>query len=212
MDKKLYHRGHGGERRSRSFNGIRLLRRPLCPPWWCCLIVIALAASGCMRARANTLPLGPPLDVPAPPPRVVLPVEVEAEAPPTEPGPPPDEPRPTPAPARPRPTGPVEPPRAAEEPPKLAPAATPPATTTLQTTPAAKQGEVERAIRATMARASSDLNRIDYRALNADARTQYDTAKRFIEQADDAIRMKNLPFAKNLADKAATLAVQLGPQ
>jgi hypothetical protein len=193
-------------------NGYRSLLRVLCPPLWLLLFVMAAAASGCMRARANTLPMSPPLDVPSPPPRVVLPVEVEAEAPPSEPGPPPDEPRPTPAaPARPRPTSPVETPRAAEEPPKAAPAA-PTATTTLQTTPAAKQGEVERAIRATMARASSDLNRIDYRALNADARTQYDTAKRFIEQADDAIRMKNLPFAKNLADKAATLAVQLGPQ
>ena len=212
MEEKPYHGGHEGERRSRSLNGYRLLRWVPCPPWWLLLFLIAAAAPGCMRARANTLPLGPPLDVPAPPPRVVLPVEVEAEAPPTEPGPPPEEPRPTPAPARPRPTGPVEPPRAAEEPPKSPPAATSPATTTLQTTPAAKQGEVERAIRATMARASSDLNRIDYRALNADARTQYDTAKRFIEQADDAIRMKNLPFAKNLADKAATLAVQLGPQ
>ena len=61
-----------------------------------------------------------------------------------------------------------------------------------------------------MTRAGVDLNRIDYRALNADARTQYDTAKRFIQQAADAIRAKNLPFAKNLADKAATLATQLG--
>ena len=62
-----------------------------------------------------------------------------------------------------------------------------------------------------MTRASADLNRIDYRALNNDARTQYDTAKRFIQQAEDAIRMKNLPFAKNLADKAAVLATQLSP-
>ena len=71
---------------------------------------------------------------------------------------------------------------------------------------------MERAIRATMARASAGLNRIDYRALNADARLQYDTAKRFIQQAGDAIRLKNLPFAKNLADKAAVLAVQLAAQ
>ena len=60
-----------------------------------------------------------------------------------------------------------------------------------------------------MGRADGDLNRIDYRALNTDARTQYDTAKRFIEQAEEAIRMKNLLFAKNLADKAAVLATQL---
>ena len=186
-----------------------------CPPWWLLLFVIAAAASGCMRARANILPSAPPLDVPAPPPRVVLPIEIEAEAPPPQPEPPSDEARRAPTPARPRPAVPADTPRAAEEPPRSAPAAppattTPPVTTTLQTTPAAEQGKVERAIRATMARAGSDLNRIDYRALDADARMQYDTAKRFIKQADDAIRMKNLPFAKNLADKAATLAAQLG--
>ena len=167
-----------------------------------------------MRARANTLPSGPPLDVPAPPPRIVVPLE--AAAPPSQPEPP-EEPRraPTPAPvppaARPRP-GPAAPPEApkvvVEEPPKPAPAPSAP-TTTLQTTPAAEQGEVERGIRATMARATADLNRVDYRALNADARTQYDTAKRFIQQADEAIAMKNLPFAKTVADKAAVLAAQL---
>jgi len=181
-------------------------------PWWLLLIVIAVAAPGCTRARANILPSAPPLDVPAPPPRVVLPVEIEAEAPPPQPDPRSDEARPAPAPVRPRPAVP-DTPRVAEEPPRPAPAptaTTTPPTTTLQTTTAAEQGQVERAIRATMARASSDLNRIDYRALDADARVQYDTAKRFVEQADDAIRMKNLPFAKNLADKAATLAAQLG--
>ncbi len=61
-----------------------------------------------------------------------------------------------------------------------------------------------------MSRATADLNRIDYRVLNADARTQYDTAKRFIQQAEDAIRLRNLPFAKTVADKAAVLATQLG--
>ena len=186
-----------------GFRALRLI------PWPLWLLLLVLPASGCVRARAKTLPSSPPLDVPAPPPRIVLPLEAEAPSPQTVPSP--DEPRRPPAAARPRPAAPADTPRAAEEPPKPTPAA-PPAATTLQTTPAAEQGEVERAIRATMARASADLNRIDYRALNADARTQYDTAKRFIQQADDAIRMKNLPFAKNLADKAAGLAVQLGGQ
>jgi hypothetical protein len=177
------------------------------------LLFLALIFPGCMRARATTaLPGGPPLDMPAPPPRIVLPLEIEAEAEaaPAQPAPSPDEPRRAATPPRPRPSAPADTQRAAEEPPRPAPA-TPPATatTTLQTTPAAEQGEVERAIRATMTRASGALNRIDYRALNANARTQYDTAKRFVEQAEDAIRMKNLPFAKNLADKAAVLAAQL---
>jgi hypothetical protein len=183
------------------------------------LLLLALILPGCMRARATALPSGPPLDIPAPPPRIVLPLEVEVEAeaevPAAQPAPTPDEPRRTPQPPRPRPPVPADTQRAAEEPPRPAPVtppATPPAATTLQTTPAAAQGEVERAIRATMTRASAALNKIDYRALNANARTQYDTAKRFVEQAEDAIRMKNLPFAKNLADKAAVLAAQLSGQ
>jgi hypothetical protein len=99
-----------------------------------------------------------------------------------------------------RPAGPVPPPTV------QAPA------TTLQTATTSEQGEVERTIRATMVRATGELSRIDYQALNADARSQYDTAKRFVQQAEDAIRIKNLPFAKNLADKAAVLAAQLRGQ
>jgi hypothetical protein len=101
----------------------------------------------------------------------------------------------------------VQPPKVAEELPK--PAAVPGPPTALQTTSSAEQGEAEKAIRTTMVRASGDLNKVDYRALNAGARNQYDTAKRFIEQAEDAIRLKNLLFAKNLADKAAVLAAEL---
>jgi hypothetical protein len=68
---------------------------------------------------------------------------------------------------------------------------------------------VERGIRASIARANADLNRVDYRALNSDARNQYDTAKRFIRQAEDAMHAKNLVFAKSVADKSAALAAQL---
>ena len=57
--------------------------------------------------------------------------------------------------------------------------------------------------------AGHGLNRVNYQALNADGRTQYDTAKRFISQAEEAVRAKNLVFASNLAEKAAALASQL---
>ena len=67
------------------FIGNRLLRRIPCPPWWLLLCVIAAAAPGCARARADTVPSGPPLDMPAPPPRVVVPLEVAAEVPEPEP-------------------------------------------------------------------------------------------------------------------------------
>ena len=180
-----------------------------------CLSAMSLFLTGCTHAAAKTTPDMPGLEMPAPPPRDVEPAEVDAPPPvslaseparstPPRPRPAPPPPRSEPPksePAKPEPPPAVEPPKAAEEPPR------PP--TTLQTTPATAQGEVERAIRAQLQRATADLNRVDYRALNADARTQYDTAKRFARQADDAIRTKNLVFAKNLAEKAATIAAQL---
>lgn len=162
-------------------------------PAFLLLCLPALFAAGCAHAAAKTTPDTPGLDMPAPPPRDVEPAEVETPAPvplvteparntpvrprPTPPPrsePKPDLPKPEPAPA---PA--VEPPKPADEPVK------PP--TTLQTTPATAEGELERGVRASLQRATADLNRVDYRALNADARTQYDTAKRFMRQADDAI-------------------------
>ena len=82
----------------------------------------------------------------------------------------------------------------------------------MQTAPPTAESALAKTIRATLSRANADLTRVDYRRLNVDARQQYDTAKRFIRQADDAVRAKNLVFAKNLADKAATLAAQLAGQ
>lgn len=179
------------------------------------LLLVSMLASGCVRAHAKTTPEAPPLDVPSPPPRDVEPNETEAPPPmPLTPEPARSAPpRPRPAPREqpraespktepPRPASlPAEAPKPAEEPSR------PPVT--LQTAPATAEGEVERGIRAMLSRATTDLGRVDYRALNADARTQYDTAKRFIRQADEAMRSKNLVFAKNLAEKAAALAAQL---
>ena len=65
--------------------------------WLVLLCVIAAAGPGCMRARAKSLPAGPPLDVPAPPARVVLPLEAEAQ-PVQQPPPSPEEPRKPPTP------------------------------------------------------------------------------------------------------------------
>ena len=64
-------------------------------------------------------------------------------------------------------------------------------------------------MRAQLAQATGELNRINVQSLNADARQQFDTARRFVTQAEDALRSRNLVFAANLADKAVALAVQL---
>ena len=65
-------------------------------------------------------------------------------------------------------------------------------------------------IRARLTRASSQLQLIDYGRLSTDAKDQYDRAKSFIREADDALRARNLPFAASLTDKAVALAAQLG--
>jgi len=184
-----------------------------------CVVALPVISAGCHRAHAKTLPESPPLEVPAVPPRQVDPIEVETP----QPMPLPEEPARTPPPRlrppvreqAPRAEPPSTEPPKTEQPPVEAPkpeeeTAKPP--TLLQTTPPNTEGDLERGIRASLTRAQTDLNRIDAARLNADARGQYETAKSFIRQAEQAVRAKNLSFAKIVADKAAVLAAQLAPK
>ena len=173
------------------------------------VVALGLAASACASAQAKGDAGGPALAPPAPPPHTIVPVEfVEEPAPPAPPSPEPTVVRPSsrrPAPKSDKPAEkPAEKPDLAAAPIQpAAPAQAPPLQTTANVT------EVEKAIRARMAQASRDLDRTDYRPLSAERRAQYDTAKRFIRQADEALKVKNLVFAEQLADKAATLAAAL---
>jgi len=182
------------------------------------LMLLALAAalaSGCARPQARTAPDMPPLEVPLPPPRHVEATEPAPQPPvgliedrgPTTPAP---RARATPAPRAeapktepPKPAGPAEGVKPPDE-------GRPQPAPTLQTTPTAQEAELEREIRAMLRRAETGLGRVDYAKLSADAKVQYDQAKGFMRQADEAIRARNLVFARTVADKAATLAAQLG--
>lgn len=183
----------------------RPMKRLLLPA----VVLLALAASACVSAQAKGEPGGPALAPPAPPPHTVIPVEI-AEPPATPPPPPAPSPvivRPSPRPPAAKPEKPVEKPvekpDPAAAPPSPVPAPVPPLQTTANVT------ELERNIRTRLTQASRDLDRTDYRALSAERRAQYGTAKRFIQQADEALKVKNLVFAEQLADKAATLAAAL---
>src|SRR5262245_23899305 len=182
--------------------------------------LLAVLASGCAKAQAaRTTPDGPPLDMPASPPRdvevsgteapppMLLPQEPARNAPPrTRPAPTPTTKSDAPKPEPPK----TEPPApAAPAPPQPAPASDERPPSTLQTKPSVEEGDVERSIRATLNRANSSLSRVDYRTLSAEAKSQYDSAKLFVRQAENEVRKKNLEFAKTLADKAAALAAQL---
>jgi uncharacterized protein (DUF885 family) len=100
-----------------------------------------------------------------------------------------------------------EKPETAEAPKRASQEAAPPGL--LQMTPPGNQAQVDRHIRDLLTRAAYDLTRIDYAALNGDGKAQYDTAKRFIQQAEQALKDRNFPFAAKLADKAGALAAIL---
>jgi len=177
------------------------------------ILTLPVWAGACaVHARAA----GPALETPVPPRRVIphasQPIESQpivasppvGEVQPTTPSAvkPPDAAPPAP-PATPPPAAATPPPVAAERP-STPPSEPPP---TLQTT--ANPGAAEQRTKAALVNATRDLGRIDVRTLSADAKAQYDIARRFVEQANDALNARNFDFAQQLADKAATLAALL---
>jgi len=174
---------------------------------WAVVIAVLLAAGGaaCAKARAEAiLADGPPLQVPDPPARVLVPVPELVSTPLT-----PSEPEPAPVAAAPRtPPRPVAEPRPQPAPPPVVAAPPPPGPRDLRT-PSAVSGDNERIVREVLARAARDIVRVDYSQLSADGRAQYDQSKRFSAQAEEALKERNVIFAATLADKAATLAAEL---
>ena len=185
------------------------------------LLALLVPAAACASARAQTQPVEhPPMAVPPVPPRVI-------ESPPAV-EPPPLEP------VAEMPSAPVVPPRA--RPPQRDPAkgnstdpkveAKPPDVPTDPTTqpsapvappvpPLRPQGSAEgpemaRQVRETLDRARKMLDTIDIRTLSNERKVNYDTARDFIKQAEDAITQGKVVFAKNLADRAEQVAKELG--
>jgi hypothetical protein len=176
-----------------------------------------VSTSGCATLHARTI--GPPLETPAPPARVVPSAREPIDSQPIVASPPVGEVQgQTPAAIKPIQAPPPATAPASAPTPAPAPASVPPVAAerpapqnsepppTLQT---ADPSVVEQRTRASLANATRDLRRIDVRSLSADAKAQYDIARRFIAQASDALNNRNFEFAQQLADKAATLAALL---
>lgn len=174
-----------------------------------CVMLLTASLGACAaKAQVRSEVEMPLLDPPPPPPRVVV-AYVDPEplpiAPPAEPVAPS---RPAPRPSRPeqRP----EPVASAPEPEPVEtlPRPAPPPSLTLTPSPGT-EAQTLTAIRDLMNRAARDLSRVNAGALNTDGRAQYETARRFLQQADDALKARNIVFAGRLADKAATMAAIL---
>lgn len=171
---------------------------------WALVFLLAVSVGACAKAQAKTVPPGPPLAVPPPPARVLAPVEepplptLPAEVPVTVTAPPPPVRPPARPSPRPEPPAPVAAQPPVTEPPRA-----------LRASPSAADAAAERTVREALARATRDLSRVDYSRLRLDGRAQYDQSKRFSQQAEEAVRARNLVFAATLAEKAATLAAGL---
>jgi hypothetical protein len=187
-----------------------------CSPLLLLPLLAAAAAGGCATAGAKGEPATTLLDVPLPPARVLVPPPPPAQDPPADAGAAPADkgpgpvsgrkPQPVSRPASPK-KEPVEPSPAAGAPVAPSPpAAQPP---TLEQPQPGKPDATEGQVKATIAKAKSDLDKVDYKGLNPDGKAQYDTAKRFIDEANQALGQKNLVYALKVADKAAGLAAGL---
>jgi hypothetical protein len=172
-----------------------------------CVVLLTASLGACAaKAQVRSEVEVPLLDPPPPPPRMVaaypepepLPLAPVAEA--VAPA------KPTPRP--PRPEQRPEPVNTTPEPVESIPRPAPPPSLTLTPIPGSEAQTVT-AIRELMQRAKSDLSRVNAGALNRDGRSQYETARRFLEQAEDALTARNIVFAGRLADKAATMAAIL---
>ena len=165
------------------------------------LILLTASLGACAaKAQVRTEVEIPLLAPPPPPPRIVT---IYQEEPPAAPAPPVVEAvraRPAGRPVRPEAPVPAEP---APEAPKP-----PPPSLTLTPSPGAEAQTVA-AIRELMATATRDLSRVNPSSLNADGRAQAEAARRFLQQADEALKARNVVFAGKLADKAATIAAVL---
>lgn len=180
--------------------------------------VAIVASSACVTTTGETVVSRPPLEVPPAPPRVITPLPLPEPPPVEEPvedpavAKPPTPPKPKPAPNN------SKPPDAKQEPPPIEPvppvvppppAPTGPQPPTLSTPPQGDANALSRQIRDNIERTRRTLEKINYGPLSYDRKKAYDDAKLFATQAEDALKVSNLVFAKELADKAERLAKEL---
>jgi outer membrane biosynthesis protein TonB len=175
---------------------------------WPALLLLAAApfGAGCAEKVVKAdVRVEPPvaLEVPQPPPRVIVPpqpdapTQVEDETPPSpaRTHPPKASPRPETKPDAARPDAAAEAPAASETP-------QPPP----ENKPVPADAASVAAVRQQMGRATQTLGQVNYAGLSNDMKAQFDTANRFLALAEQALKEGNLLFASTLTDKAGAIA------
>jgi hypothetical protein len=165
------------------------------------LVASALSLSACGRLQAKTPAPAPapapppPLAMPEPPQRLHVPVTAE--------------PPPVPAAATDKPGSSSSTPNRPRPAPAPPPAQTPPDATPPPVLQAGAPDELATRAKDRLSSADRDLAKVQVASLGADAREQYESARKFARMAKDALTAKNYVYAAYCADKAATLAALL---
>lgn len=171
------------------------------------LALAALTVAGTSACAKNppVTPVVTALAMPAPPARLLIPIELPEYV---EPAPEPvAEAPPPPAPVR---SAAVN--RTTEKPaPPPVPAADAPAPPVLQTTNTAPSA-LEQRVRTLLASAEERLKTVNFRELGATGRAHHSQARDFIRMANDNLRIRNYVYAEQLAVKANTVAGLLMPK
>lgn len=172
------------------------------------IVPVAVAGTACRTARAAEPIERPALEVPPPPPRVIIPMpgpNVLPRLEPVEELPVTSDKSPT----RPRPNR--EKPDPNKPDPKIE-LVDPPAQPAAPVTPPLRlenpnSAQLSSQVRDTLARARAIIDGIDRNSLTSEPRKKaYDQAKLFAVEAEEAIQKNNLVYAKEVADKAERLA------
>ena len=178
------------------------------------ILALVAGTAACRTVQAKAPATRPALEVPPPPPRMIEPLP-SAPVAPLEPVA--DLP-PAPTTSRPKSTREVasretakpEPKPEPAPPTEPAPPVTPPAATPQpQIRTPADNSETARLVREMLDRTGKTLDNIDYQRLTPQRRDSYEDAKKFMREAEDAIKASNFSYALKLADKAETLAKEL---
>ena len=156
--------------------------------------VAALWAGGCASSSSSAAPL----TIPEPPPRVAIAPAAVPEAPPAQ---------------RPAPRAPATTSQDSAETPSTEPTAVPStvtvppaASTNLRPSGSGAATTSSGRVREILARASQKLDALNRRHFSAGRQTDYDNARRFLLQAEAALKANNLMLAQSSAEKAEALA------
>ena len=175
-------------------------------------VLMGAASAACASATAKAAPDRPPLEVPAPPARVVepspqpeRPIEPAPDLPPPQPTnarPPRQPPRET---AKPDPK--QETPTTAEASPAPPPVAPAPQ---LRQPGAADPSEAAKQVQALIDHASKALESVNTKGFTKAKRAVYENARGLLLQAQEALKKSDFDNAKKLAEKVESTARELG--